>query len=243
MAKPLKKISKKILKSKFVTGLAGWLIYLYAKLAKLTVKWHIEGLEQTKNLLSEKKAIFLVWHGRALMTSTFWPKKVKVKALVSLHQDGRLIAGFLHHLGVKTIGGSTNNNAKGSALNLLKTLQTESSIVIIPDGPRGPCQRLSKSPIYYAQKTGAPIIHATYSIKNSKTIKKSWDQMMLPKLFSKGILLVSDPVLIPQDLSDDQIEEYRLKLESQMNEMQNRADEYTGTPQIQPENEAKQKRK
>jgi lysophospholipid acyltransferase (LPLAT)-like uncharacterized protein len=243
MAKPLKKFSKKILKSKTVIYLISWLIYFYAKFVKFTTKWHIEGLNDAFKLMDQKPIIAIIWHGRALMLPPFWKRnKSKMSALVSLHQDGRLIAGLLHRSGMNTIGGSTTNNATGSALNLLKSLKKSSSIAIIPDGPRGPGQVLNKSPIYFAQKTGAPIVFGTYSIKGSKIMKKSWDSMMIPRPFSKGILLISEPIYIPADLTEEETEKFRQEVEQKMNNQQNRADNYTETPLIAPGKTARKKR-
>jgi lysophospholipid acyltransferase (LPLAT)-like uncharacterized protein len=243
MAKPLKKFRKRLFKSPFVIWLASWLIYWYMKFIKSTIKWETEGVEEVFKWLDEgKSGIALAWHGRIVMMPPVWPKRHPMKALVSQHQDGRLIAKFLNHFGIETINGSTTSNAKGSALQLMKALKNGSPIAIIPDGPRGPRQKMSQSPVYFAQKTGSPIFLITYSIKNCKIIEKSWDKMLLPRPFSKGIFLVSEPIYIPQDVPEKDLEKYRLMVETKLNDMQNKADDYTGSPRISQGESIKKKR-
>ena len=158
-----------------------------------------------------------------------------MQALVSPHRDGRIIAGLLQRFGIGTIGGSSNENASGGALGLMHTIKREASIAIIPDGPRGPRMHMNKSPIYFAQKTGKPIVCGAYSIKNSKIIEKSWDKMMVPFPFSEGVCLISDPLFIPADASEEELEKYRIQLEDILNQTTFECDNLTGRQPILPD--------
>ncbi len=184
-----------------------------------TTKWKVEGLENFINI-KDTGAVCIAWHGRAVMLPVFFKTEYcDLYALVSPHRDGQLIAKLLKNFGIKTIDGSSNENASSAALELMRTLQKDNtSIFIVPDGPRGPRMRLGKSPIYYAHKTGKPIVTMTYSIANSFIIEKAWDKMMIPVPFSKGIFNISEPIYIPQDSSPEQLEEYRKKIEKDFNE-------------------------
>lgn len=50
-----------------------------------------------------------------------------------------------------TIGGSSTENGKNAALELMRSLQKGEAIAIIPDGPKGPSMTLSRSAVYFAQ--------------------------------------------------------------------------------------------
>ena len=147
---------------------------------------------------------------------------------------------LLQAFGIGIIGGSTNQNASAAALSLMKTLRKNDSIAIIPDGPRGPSMHLSMSPLYYAQKTGKPIVGLGYSIKGAK-IASSWDSMMLPLPFSKGITYATEPFYIPKDASGQDLEKYRLQIEEKLNKLTRQADEEMNIPYIKPGKEAKKK--
>ena len=119
--KILKKAFKKILKSGIVTGIIGTLVYYYTRFVGKTTRWNIKGIEKFYQYWQKEGCIILIgWHGRAMLYPYFWNKERPLNALVSLHQDGRLIAGFLEKCGFGTIGGSSNGNAVGSARTLPK---------------------------------------------------------------------------------------------------------------------------
>ena len=156
------------------------------------------------------------------MLPYFWNRKKPLNALVSLHRDGRMIAGLLEKFGLGTIGGSSN--ASGAAVKLMHSLKDDTAICIIPDGPRGPRMHMGRSPLYYAQKTGKPIACISYSIANSFRITKSWDHMMIPLPFSRGICTVSEAMSVPADADNNELETYRLRLEEQLNRISRECD-------------------
>lgn len=237
--KLIKKPLKKLGETKFVMNLISAIFYAYAKFVGATTRWHTDGVEKFHHLARENNGVILViWHGRALMLPYFKEKDLPLDALVSLHRDGRMIAGLLRRFGIGIIGGSTNENAKGGALDLMRALQKQTSICIIPDGPRGPRMIMGRSPIYYAQKTGKPIVGGAYSIKNSKIIEKAWDKMMLPLPFSKGVCKISEPLYIPANASDEELESYRQEMEQRLNQISIECDQEMERTPILPDSNA-----
>lgn len=219
--KLIKKPLKKIGQSAPVMWLISTFIYAYAKFVGLTTKWKLDGVDRFYKLTDENDGvILLIWHGRALMLPYFWnPRSGSLYALVSLHRDGRMIAGLLERFGIRTIGGSSNENAVGGAVGLMHAIKQKATICIIPDGPRGPRMHMGNSPLYYAQKTGKPIVCASYSIKKSHIVNKAWDKMMIPYPFSEGVCKLSRPFFIPSDCSKEQLEKHRIEIENTLNEI------------------------
>lgn len=241
--KLLKPLLRKITKSSFFSGLISSLIYGYARLIGMTTKWEIRGRDECFRTWDKEGSIILVgWHGRTLMLPYFWNRHKPVNALVSLHQDGRLIAGLLQKFGVGTIGGSSNGNAKGAAIGLMRSLQKNKSIAIIPDGPVGPSMKMSMSPIYFAQKSGKPIFGMTYSVKNAEIITKSWDDMMIPLPFSKGICILTEPFYVPENATETELKGYCQKFEDALNKINFEADRAMGREPIMPSHKTKRKK-
>lgn len=233
--KPLKKLGE----TKFVMGLISSVLFLYAKFVGLTTRWHTEGIEEFHRLARENNGVILViWHGRALMLPFFKERSLPLDALVSLHRDGRMIAGLLKRFHIGIIGGSTNENAKGGALDLMRTLKQNTSICIIPDGPRGPRMIMGRSPVYYAQKTGKPIIGGAYSIQNAKIIEKAWDKMMVPFPFSRGVCKISQPLYVPENATDQELEQYRREMERRLNKISIECDQELGRAPVLPDAKA-----
>ena len=240
----LKKNLKKITKSKAFTGFLGWLIYIYAKLVWKTSRWKVQGISGLLKEWEKSQSIILIgWHNRVAMLPMMMQYATgPMKALVSLHKDGRIVAGYLQRFNIGIINGSSNNNAKGAAVKIMKTLQENTSVTIIPDGPRGPRMKLSPSPVYFASKTGKPVFIMTYSQNKAKIIEKAWDKMLVPVPFSEGVFYISKPIYVPQNADEQTLEEYRLLIENTANALTWKADKETGIPHIEPETTAKNKR-
>lgn len=228
-----KKVFKNILNNKFAEKIVGTLAYLYLKFVGLTTKWKVIGVKEAYEVLDKYGAMIVVgWHGRTLEMPYFWNKSRKLNALVSPHRDGRLIVGILKKFGIGNIDGSSNQNSSQAAINLMKNLQQGNSIAIIPDGPRGPSMTLGLSPLFYAQKSGKPIIGITYSIAGSTIIRKSWDDMLVPLPFHKGIYVITKPLIIPKEAKDEELEQYRVQLEAELNDITWNIDKELGIPKV-----------
>ncbi len=242
--KLLKKKIKNITKSKLFMRFLSWLIYVYAQLVWKTSRWKIQGAAGLLKEWEKTQSIILIgWHNRVPLLPMMMKHAIgPMNALVSLHNDGRIIAGYLKKFNIGIISGSSNNNAKGAAVNIMHTLKENTSVTIIPDGPRGPRMKLSPSPVYFASKTGKPIFIMTYSQKGAKIIEKAWDKMIVPIPFSEGVFYISKPIYVPSDANEETLEEYRQLVEKTANALTWKADKETGLPLIKPETSAKTKR-
>jgi lysophospholipid acyltransferase (LPLAT)-like uncharacterized protein len=190
-------------------------ISFYARFAGNTTKWELKGIDEFNKNFKDSNVILVGWHSRATMLPYFWNKYIKTRlsALVSPHQDGQIIAHFLKRFNIKPVNGSSNEKGRQGALEIMRELLSGSSIFISPDGPRGPRMRLKKSPIYFAQKTGKPICCACFSTSKAIIFEKAWDKTMLILPFGKGIMYISEPIYVPQNITDEEFEQYRQKIE------------------------------
>jgi len=225
---------KNLIKKPFAEKVIGIFAYYYLKAVGLTTRWQsVTGVKETYEAIKQNGSIIVIgWHGRTLMMPYFWNKTSKLNALVSPHRDGRMIMHILQKFGIGHISGSSDRNAKEAALELLQNIKDGNSIAIIPDGPRGPSMELTMSPIFYAQKTGKPILGITYSIAGSIVIDKSWDNMLIPLPFHKGMYAITEPIFIPADATSEQMEEYRQAVENRLNNLTWELDKKMGIPHI-----------
>ena len=223
----------------------GNLAYYYLKFVGLTTRWQsVTGVKETYETLDKYGSMIVIgWHGRTLIMPYFWNKTRPLNALVSPHRDGRIIVHILAKFGIANINGSSDRNSKEAAIELMRNLQQGNSIAIIPDGPRGPSMKLTLSPLFYARKSGKPIMGITYSIAGSKIITRSWDNMLIPPPFHKGMYAITEPVFIPENTTDEELEIYRQKIEQTLNELTWKLDKEMGLPFIAQGKEAKKSRK
>ena len=221
----------------------GNLAYYYLKFVGLTTRWQsVTGVRETYETLDKYGSMIVIgWHGRTLIMPYFWNKTRPLNALVSPHRDGQIIVHILAKFGIGNINGSSDRNSKEAAIELMRNLQQGNSIAIIPDGPRGPSMKLTLSPLFYARKSGKPIMGITYSIAGSKIITRSWDNMLVPLPFHKGMYAITEPVFIPENTTDEELEIYRQKIEQTLNELTWKLDKEMGLPFIAQGKEAKKK--
>lgn len=236
---------KNILKTSFAEKCVGNLAYFYLKFVGMTTRWQsVTGVKETYEALNNYGSIIVIgWHGRTLLMPYFWNKSSVLNALVSPHRDGKIIVNILKKFGIGHISGSSNKNSTEAAFSLMENLQSGNSIAIIPDGPLGPSMKLSMSPLFYAQKTGKPILGITYSVAGSYIVTKSWDNMLLPLPFHRGMYAITEPFFVPKDATKEQLEEYRQQLENKLNELTWKLDKEMGLPFIPQGKEAKKSRR
>lgn len=221
----------------------GFIAYIYTWLVGKTSSIKTTGFNEFDELIEKHNgAIFVTWHGRALLLPYFWSNSRPMKALVSPHQDGRIIAKLLRSYKILSIDGSTDRNPKKAALEIVRELNKGTPVALISDGPRGPRMRLNKSVIYFAKKTGKPIMGFTYSAMRSKVMKKSWDAMLIPPLFTTGYVFSTAPLFVPASATEDEMEMLRQQFEDELNHITKKADELCGLDEITIGNDEKKRR-
>lgn len=200
----------------------GWLLILL--LGKLT-RTKIIGGEHLEDLRRRGVSfIYLTWHGRILLP-IYLHRKEGVTAMVSLHQDGEIIAQTLKRLGYKTIRGSSTRGGDRAFYQMIKALKKGEVCAIIPDGPKGPRCKFKAGALYLSQLTGAYLLPMSFS--SSKKIRlNSWDRFTIICPLSKSVLLYGEPVKVGKNLKAEGLEEFRAELERRMIQLDKQADEY-----------------
>lgn len=233
MAGKLKQTYKKILKSPISMKILGFLIFCYMKFCYKTCKWNFEGLDRVYKEWDKNKNIILVcWHGRVILVPFIKKRSYKIDALVSLHNDGMLMANYLRLCNIGIIGGSSHRNSKRAAFSLMDNVLHNRSICIIPDGPQGPNMKMTPSPIYFAKKSKTPIVAVVFSMNKAKIATKAWDNMMIPKPFSKGTMCALGPYYIPKDATEKEMSAYALQIENDMNKTLLKLDKQYDIPKV-----------
>jgi hypothetical protein len=187
----------------------------------LRIKW--VGEENLK-LAGGKNVIYAFWHGRILIL-VFSHRRRKIHILISQHRDGEIIAQIVKRLGSVPVRGSTTKGGAQAILELLSKTDSGFDFAITPDGPKGPKFELKPGVIYIAQKTGMPVVPLTCSAKKRWELK-SWDSFLIPKPFSKAVIILGNPVFISAELSEEKLEEKRVEIEKNLIEITTKADNY-----------------
>ncbi|MGD9638187.1 MAG: lysophospholipid acyltransferase family protein [Alphaproteobacteria bacterium] len=201
------------------------ILIVVVRFVHFTGRFKYIGTENIEPFWQEKKPVIMAtWHSRIMLVTYFWRTKNLINALVSPHRDGLILSSIFRNFGVKVINGSSFKNPARAAVALKKMLDQNESIAITPDGPRGPRMKLGSSLIYFAKISGAPVIPIIYST-NRCIILNSWDRFMLVLPFAKGVFFYGKPFFVPKDSDETTMENLRIKLEKELIDLQNKADE------------------
>ena len=196
-----------------IVGILGaWLI----KLLAFTIRIDDEPKgfnEKTKTY----HAIYAFWHCMMLVLASVG-KNSNIHVLISQHTDGEYIAQVIKRLGYGVIRGSTTRGGARAMINLVRKARAGFPIAITPDGPRGPRHVVQTGIIYLGQKSGVPILPAALGLSSCWELP-SWDGFIIPKPFSKALLLYGTPIYVPPKLTEEQLEEYRLRLQNALEEI------------------------
>ena len=183
---------KKILRA-FASVAVPFLGALLIRLIYLTNKKNF-----SRDSLPDEPIIYACWHGDLMFFAHSYLRYKnipKVKAVVSSHFDGSLIAGTLQKFGMEIIAGSSNKNAARVLIQAIKALKEGYDIGITPDGPRGPRHEVADGIIAMASKTGAKVILVEIRAKSYWQLK-SWDRFIIPKPFGTIDFYHSEPLQI-----------------------------------------------
>jgi hypothetical protein len=172
----------------------------------------------------DNQNIFAFWHGRMLMLPRWYRTREKrpLYMLISQHGDGRLIAFAIKLLGIQSVAGSSSRRGVAATLELMRRLEQGASIGITPDGPKGPRQVCKKGVVTLAQQAGITVQPVSYSVQE-RWIIPSWDRMIVPRPFSRGVVVFGEPLRIS---AEEDRNEARVRIQESLNGITEKADAY-----------------
>lgn len=221
----------KLFNNSFLLTLLSYCIRFIIDTIYYTTRFAVQGKEKLEPYLAgDKQAIYVFWHGRLLLMPKLYSGNRKIHALISTHRDGEIIAKTVERFNCGLVRGSSRRGGRKALVKAMEILSSGDSLVIVPDGPKGPRMRAKGQIIHLARNTNIPIIPVTYSIRNGYVLS-SWDRFLMPYPFSKGIIIYGEPMFITE--GDDQ--HYLSMLEHELNRITILADQSMGREIIEPE--------
>lgn len=216
------------------TWLAACLLYLVIRLITATCTIVVElGREHLDELIENPRpVVFSFWHNNMFILLYYFsfrviPRGIPLNVLVSQSKDGELMSRTAQLFGALTTRGSSTRGGRAAFQALLKTIKHEKrSVIMAPDGPKGPVYKFQFGTAILSQSTGAPIVPIGYACTRAWRFR-SWDQFFIPKPFSKIAMSLGEPYTVPRRLADEDGQEAeRQKLENRMMAMVHKAENY-----------------
>jgi lysophospholipid acyltransferase (LPLAT)-like uncharacterized protein len=153
--------------------------------------------------LPPKPSVIAFWHGYMLPGWNLF-KVHKPYGIVSQSKDGAILSALLEKWNFSLIRGSSSRGGKeviDSAVEIAK----DNYILMTPDGPTGPIHEFKAGAAVIAKKAQIPLYLCGIKISSKKIFEKSWDLFELPLPFSRVEFNFSDPIIIDQDISREEL--------------------------------------
>jgi len=161
--------------------------------------------------------VLMFWHGK--MLAGWWLGRNKnFYAVVSQSKDGEILSRLLKRWNYRLIRGSSSKDSKEVMREMVDALKNNFSLAITPDGPRGPREEMKIGGLIAAVRAQKPVVLCGI-VYEKKKIFNSWDKFELPKFFSKVKIRLSEPMLFPMGLANEEYENIRKELEKNLIEL------------------------
>lgn len=203
--------------------LISWAGYLLIRLIGPTLRFSVQ-LEP--GALSDgrhaDRAIWCFWH-RCVIPASYNFRDLNIAVMTSRSFDGEYIARIIQKLGFRAVRGSSSRGAVGALLGMRRELELGHPVAFTIDGPRGPRYVAKPGPVLLAKKTGVQI-GCFYIAPERAWVLNSWDQMLIPKPFSRAHVYLSSPIQVPEDASDTVLNALHQQMQETLERCRERAE-------------------
>lgn len=160
---------------------------------------------------------FCMWHDHIVLAA-FSLETFNLAGLISQHRDGSYLADSVMMAGIRPVRGSTSRGGLEAVREILSL--PEMHLAMTPDGPRGPRHQMKEGIIYISSRSGRPVVPCALLADRFWSVNGSWTDMILPKPFSKVLLIAGTPMVIPEDLPREAMATQAELLQSEMNRLE-----------------------
>lgn len=213
-------------KERWLIRAADLAFFCLIKLIGRTIKFDIEGWENFEAVANNGKIpIYTFWHNRVFLATYFWQRRAIV-VMTSRSFDGEYIARFIQRFGYGAARGSSTRGATGAMIEMKRLIHAGFPGAFTIDGPKGPPLVAKMGAVQLAKLTSQPVLPFTITAAKFWEVKKSWDKFQVPKPFNRACVVIAPPIFVSSEADDRELEAKRLELQSALDEVNRRGDEW-----------------
>jgi len=177
------------------------------------------GRELELELLAERRdVLYAGWH-RGFLYYAYHYRDRQGAGIISQSRDGEIIAMVCKSLGIHSMRGSSTRGGSEALNALVDYIRAGHIGGFTPDGPVGPPYVCKPGIIRLAARTGSPLLAFCWDAWPSHEFN-SWDRTIFPFPFARlAVLYDRAPLYVPDGLSDEDYEGYRLEFDRRMNHL------------------------
>lgn len=166
--------------------------------------------------------IFATWHSRILLLPALYRGR-RLRVLISRSRDGEMLAQLCARFDLEVARGSSSRGGAEALRLLARALAEGTSVVVVPDGPRGPREIAKPGVIALAALSGAAIVPVAVAASAEWRLR-SWDGFRIPRPFARCVVRFGEPLTVARDADGDLRERARKTLEAALAAVSSAAD-------------------
>lgn len=221
------RLSRRLKNTPWVQKTIGIAAAEYLRLVWKTSRFVMEPVEPYRLYESEQPVIIAMWHGQHFLLP-FLKRHYRFKVLISRHSDGEINAIAAERLGIGTVRGSgdhgTRFQIKGGVAGfkgMLESLAEGWNMALTADVPK--VSRVAgRGIIKLAYESGRPIFPVSLATSR-RFVLDNWDRSEINLPFSRGAVVLGEPIRVPRDADTHVLQQARLTLERTLNAATERA--------------------
>jgi hypothetical protein len=181
-----------------------------------TLRYEVIGWQHAERVYAAKKqCIWAFWH-RVIIPVTWWGRNRGVVVMNTTAFDGQWTRKVIEWLGFGTAQGSSSRGGLRGLAVMARRLEEGLDCAFTIDGPRGPRYVAKPGPVMLARKTGCPVLVFHIGVERGKTFEKTWDQFLLPKPFSRTVMLFAPPIYVPPDADRETLDAKHAEMQREL---------------------------
>jgi len=212
---------------RFLLWLITWIGVLAIRLIGPTLRTAVSLEDGGPASLETRPMILSFWHSCIFPAIYLWRDR-QIRVMSSDSFDGEWTGRIIRKFGFVKIRGSSSHGAVRGLLGMRREIESGATVAFTIDGPRGPQYVAKPGPVVLARATGAPMVAFHIALEDAWVLN-TWDQLMIPKPFSRALMRVSRGVLVPAHANDAQRQRFHGELQAALDRVRQFAEANVGT--------------
>lgn len=211
-------LEKYSLRERLLIRFADYTFYTLIYLIGKTIRFEKVGWENYESSGENGKIpILAFWHNRIFL-ATYYFRNRGIVVMSSKSFDSEYVARFVQRFGFGVVRGSSTRGGTGALVEMIKLMRKGFPTGFSVDGPKGPKYVVKSGLCLLAKKTGNPIVPFNIEVEKYWEVK-NWDNLQIPKPFTRARVQIAEPLSVAKDASDEDIEKSRAQLQIILDEL------------------------
>jgi len=216
---------------RILVAFLGWSVYALIRTICPAVRFQILGWQHVDRVhAAGRNFIWSFWH-RVSIGAAWIGRNQGIVVMNSVNFDGQWTRRAIERLGFGTAQGSSTRGGLRGLVDMAHHLEAGRDVAFTIDGPRGPRYVAKQGPVMLARRTGCPIIVFHFGFERAYTLKKTWDQFQIPKLFSRAVMLVHTPIEVPIDADRECLEKKHAEMQKALEHVRDLSESWFSLPE------------